>query len=247
MMYTPSYHFLRQTTSTNDEARDPRYVHGDLIAAEHQTAGRGQRGHAWSSGEGDNLLVSQVWEPRFLPAREQFLLVETVALALTDLLGFYAIPAKIKWTNDIYVGDRKLVGILIENDLKGDHIARSVVGIGLNVNQTAFDPELLNPTSMKLLHGTAFDRQEVLFRLGDCLAARYDELERGFGERLQREYHERLYRLGECHPYRHPDGRTVDAILRGVRPSGELLLELPDGRVEGYLFQEIGFVIGGKG
>ena len=111
-MHRTRYHFLEETTSTNDEARNPRYGHGDAICAERQTAGRGQRGHTWSSEEGRNLMFSLVWEPRFLPVSEQFLLSEAVALALTDLFGGYGIDARIKWTNDIYAGDRKLVGIL---------------------------------------------------------------------------------------------------------------------------------------
>ncbi len=107
-MHRTRYHFLEETTSTNDEARNPRYGHGDAICAERQTAGRGQRGHTWSSEEGRNLMFSLVWEPRFLPVSEQFLLSEAVALALTDLFGGYGIDARIKWTNDIYAGDRKL-------------------------------------------------------------------------------------------------------------------------------------------
>ena len=109
---------IDETTSTNDEARNPRYGHGDAICAERQTAGRGQRGHTWSSEEGRNLMFSLVWEPRFLPVSEQFLLSEAVALALTDLFGGYGIDARIKWTNDIYAGDRKLVGIVTNRDLR---------------------------------------------------------------------------------------------------------------------------------
>ena len=222
-MHRTRYHFLEETTSTNDEARNPRYGHGDAICAERQTAGRGQRGHTWSSEEGRNLMFSLVWEPRFLPVSEQFLLSEAVALALTDLFGGYGIDARIKWTNDIYAGDRKLVGILIEHNLTGDRLSRTIVGIGVNVNQTRFDPSLPNPSSMCLETGCEYDRQA-----------------------LQADYRRRMYRLGERHRYRYPDGRTVEAVLRGVRPSGELLLELPDGRTEGYLFREIEFVIEGK-
>ena len=182
-------------------------------------------GHTWSSEEGRNLMFSLVWEPRFLPVSEQFLLSEAVALALTDLFGGYGIDARIKWTNDIYAGDRKLVGILIEHNLTGDRLSRTIVGIGVNVNQTRFDPSLPNPSSMRLETGCEYDRQEVLHRLGDCLAARYEQLEKGDREALQADYRRRMYRLGERHRYRYPDGRTVEAVLRGVRPSGSLLVE----------------------
>lgn len=243
-MYRTRYHFLEETTSTNDEARDPRYVHGDLICAERQTAGRGQRGHVWSSRSGCNLLFSVVWEPRFLSVSEQFLLSEAVALALTDVFAAYGIGTKIKWTNDIYAGDRKIVGILIEHNLSGDRLARTIVGIGVNVNQVEFDPSLPNPSSMRLCTGREYDRREVLERLSGALAARYDQLERGMRAELQAEYRSRMYRLDERHEYRYPDGRRVEAVLRGVRPSGELLLEFEDGRCEGFLFREIEFVVG---
>ena len=101
MIEHPSFHYLTETTSTNDDARDARYGHGELILAERQTAGRGQRGHKWSSGEGLNLTFSLVLEPRFLPASGQFLLSEAVSLALVDTLARFGIGARIKWTNDI--------------------------------------------------------------------------------------------------------------------------------------------------
>ena len=107
---------IDETTSTNDEARDAKYRHGDIVWAERQTAGRGQRGHTWTSPEGENLTFSMVLEPRFLPVGEQFLLSEAVTLALTDTFAAYGIDTRIKWTNDIYIGDRKLVGILIEHN-----------------------------------------------------------------------------------------------------------------------------------
>ncbi|MDE5707076.1 MAG: biotin--[acetyl-CoA-carboxylase] ligase [Alistipes sp.] len=239
-------HHLTQTTSTNDEARDRRYAHGDIVWAERQTAGRGQRGHSWSSAEGFNLTFSLVWEPRFLKVAEQFLLSQAVALALTDLMAEEGIDARIKWTNDIYAGDRKAVGMLIENDLAGDRLARTIVGIGVNVNQTEFDPSLPNPCSMRQLTGREYDRRELLERLAGLLDARYRQLERGDRQTLREAYRRRLYRLDERHAYRYPDGRTVQAVLRDVRPTGELLLELPDGRTEGYLFREIEFVIAAK-
>ncbi len=239
------YH-IQSTTSTNDDARCARYVHGDIVWAEHQSAGRGQRGHSWSSAEGENLTFSLVWEPRFLPAGEQFLVCEAVALALTDTLAEFGIEARIKWTNDIYVGDRKLVGILIEHNLAGGSLARTIVGIGLNVNQTEFDPELPNPVSMAGVAGRRFDRREVLEHIAECCAARYGQLERGGKEALQADYRARMYRLGERHPYRLADGTPFMASLEGVRPTGELLLRRDDGTCAGYLFKEVEFVISAR-
>lgn len=229
--------------STNDEARDPRLAHGDVVWADEQTAGRGQRGHAWSSTPGENLTFSVVLRPTFLPAGEQFLLSEAVALALCDTFGAFGIAARIKWTNDLYVGDSKLSGMLFEHSFSGPTLSRSVVGIGINVNQTAFDPALPNPVSMALAAGRTFRREEVLDAFLAALRSRYALLEGGHAERLHRHYAERLYRLGEEHPFRHPDGSLFRATMLGVRPTGELVLRHADGTTRAYLFREVEFVV----
>lgn len=237
---------LATTTSTNDEARDARYRHGDVVWAERQTAGRGQRGHVWHSPEGENLTFSLVLEPQFLPIGEQFLLSEAVALALTDMFAHYGIATRIKWTNDIYAGDRKLVGILIEHHYAGATLDRTVAGIGINVNQRTFDPSLPNPVSMAQLTGRTYDRREVLEAFLAHLNEEYGRLEAGDAPRLQADYRARMYRLGERHPYRLADGTAVEAAIEGVRPSGELLLRHDDGTLRAYLFREVEFVIAGR-
>ena len=234
---------LASTTSTNDEARDPKYRHGDVVWAERQTAGRGQRGHAWSSAEGETLTFTLLLEPRFLPVGKQFLLSEAVALALVDTFGHYGIGTRIKWTNDIYAGDRKIVGMLLEHNYSGPNLARSIVGIGINVNQTAFDPALPNPVSMAQLAGRPFDRAEVLETFLMKCRVRYGQLERGEEALLQEDYRHRMYRLGERHRYRIPGRGECEAAIEGVRPTGELLLRHADGSLGEYLFGEIEFVV----
>ena len=234
---------IASTTSTNDEARDARYRHGDAVWAERQTAGRGQRGHVWYSPEGENLTFSLVLEPRFLPVGEQFLLSEAVALALTDMFETCDIPTRIKWTNDIYAGDRKIVGMLIEHNFSGPTLARSIVGIGINVNQTAFDPALPNPVSMAQLAGRTFDREKVLATFLECCNRRYGQLERGEWESLQASYREKMYRLGQRHVFRIPGKGEIEATIEGVRPTGELQVRHADGTPAEYLFGEIEFVI----
>ena len=236
------YH-LDTTTSTNDDARDPKYRHGDIIWAEHQTAGRGQRGHKWLSPEGENLTFTMVVEPRFLPVTEQFLLCEALSVALTDTFAAYGIATRIKWTNDIYAGDRKLEGVLIEHNYSGTTLSRSLLGIGINVNQTEFDPSLPNPVSMAQLTGRRYDRREVLETFERCMLARYGQLEHGDREALQHDYRERMYALGEMRPFRYPDGTLTHGTIEGVRPSGELILRHEDGTCREYLFKEIEFVI----
>lgn len=228
--------------STNSEARKPGYRHGDAIIAREQTAGRGQRGNKWSSNPGENLTFSLVWEPTFLEAKRQFLLSEAVALALVDTLRAYDLRPKIKWTNDIYVGNRKICGILIEHDLGTEgKLARTIVGIGLNINQKEFAEWVPNPTSMALLAGRTLDLNEVFQRLYDALEARYSQLQSDPAA-IEKEYGQLLYRLEELHTYALPNGKRFAGVIRGVRSSGELLVE-SEGMVVPYLFKEIEFII----
>lgn len=167
---------LEQTDSTNNRAAESRYGAGDVVIAERQEAGRGQRGNSWSSTPGENLTFSVVLRPDFLPAERQFRISKAVALAVADTIAEAGLRPAIKWPNDIYIGDRKVTGILIENDLMGPYLSRSVIGIGLNVNQTRFDPALPNPTSLAAEAGHPFDRAEVFISFYRHLAERYRTL-----------------------------------------------------------------------
>lgn len=232
--------------SSNDEACKPQYVEGDIILAQRQTAGRGKRGHTWESREGENLTFSLLLEPLFLSPSEQFLISECVALGVCDALLHYGIEAQIKWTNDIYIGDRKLAGILIEHKLQGSALARTVAGIGLNVNQKAFSDDLPNPISMAQATGREFDREEVLQTVATSLMARYEQLREGGAKELQADYHQRLYRLGQEHCYALPDGSRFRGIIRGVEPTGALRIENERGELLSFLFKEVEFVIQGR-
>lgn len=236
------YHF-DILSSTNDEAFDPRYGEGDVVWAGQQTAGRGQRGHKWLGGEGENLMFTAIFEPRFLPPVRQFLFSEAVALAIVDAMREWGIEAKIKWTNDIYVGDSKLAGILIEHRLVRGELARSIAGIGLNVNQTVFDDSLPNPVSMAQISGRQFDCREVLDSVAEKLQQRYMQLRQGEAGALQEEYHNTLYRLDEQHWFALPDGNSFRGTIRGVEASGALLVEEEEGAVGSYMFKEIEFVL----
>ncbi|MFI3279605.1 MAG: biotin--[acetyl-CoA-carboxylase] ligase [Rikenellaceae bacterium] len=230
-------------TSTNDQAQGEAYSHGDIIVAERQSAGRGQRGNRWLSGEGLNLTLSLVVEPRGIELRRQFLISQAVALAICDMLKSYGLEPRIKWTNDIYIGDEKIVGILIENRLTCGELARSVVGIGLNVNQREFDPELPNPTSMAVAKGESLDREEVLQRLAKSLRSRVEALLDGEAAKISEQYHSLLYRLEEAHLYKLKAKEPQVGKIVGVEPTGELRVEWESGETVGYLFGEIDFVI----
>lgn len=233
--------YLSETESTNNLARAPHYGEGDVILAEEQSGGRGQRGNHWESQPGCNLTFSLILTPTFLTVDQQFYLSKAVALAVADTLERFGINGSIKWPNDLYIGAKKTAGILIENDLMGPLIARSVVGIGLNVNQTQFSSGLPNPTSMGVECGSSLDRFEVFHTLYEALAKRYNALKEGQTKELDTAYLARLYQLNEERNYR--EGKTGEPFrgtIRSVRPSGELEVEhSSDGRLRRYLFKEI--------
>ncbi|MFA7115754.1 MAG: biotin--[acetyl-CoA-carboxylase] ligase [Bacteroidales bacterium] len=144
--------WYKSIDSTNLEAERNLSVTNDfsVLAAEFQTAGRGQRGNHWESAEGENLTFSIVLKPKGLKAVNQFVISEVVSVGICDYLKNYEIEAQIKWPNDIYVGNKKICGILIENKIFTDRLAASIVGIGLNLNQTEFISDARNPTSLLL-------------------------------------------------------------------------------------------------
>ena len=242
------YH-LDTTTSTNDDARDEKYREGDVVWADFQTAGRGQRGHEWHSRKGENLTFSVVLEPTFVPIAEQFAVSEVVALSLVDMLAEYGIVARIKWTNDIYVGNRKLVGILIEHSLATTTLRRTIVGVGINVNQTEFDASLPNPVSMAQLLGKQLNAEEVLQRFLAHLQCNYEALREMQNAKckmqnvLHERYNELLYRLNEYHTYALPSGERFEAKILGTASSGALQLENKKKEIKEYLFKEIEFII----
>ena len=242
------YHFSI-TASTNDDARDEKYREGDVVWADFQTAGRGQRGHEWHSRRGENLTFSVVLEPTFVAIAEQFSVSEVVALSLVDMLAEYGIEARIKWTNDIYVGDRKLVGILIEHSLATTTLRRTIVGIGINVNQTEFDAALPNPVSMAQLLDRELNVEEVLQSFLKHLQCNYEVLREMQNAkcRMQNVLHERynslLYRLNEYHTYALPSGERFEAKILSTASNGALRLEDKQGKIKDYLFKEVEFII----
>lgn len=156
--------------STNDEVRMhiSELDNLSVIAAEYQTKGRGQGDHKWHSRSGENLTFTVALkfggDSQLLPldVKDSLLITEVTTLALRLYLANKGIEARIKWPNDIYVGDRKICGMLIENILDKSQVIASIVGIGLNINQTEFPADLPNPTSVKLLTGRDYSTREEL-------------------------------------------------------------------------------------
>ncbi len=272
--------WYEELDSTNNEAirMADSLDNLSVIAASYQTAGRGQRGNSWQAAHGENLTFSVFL--RFplasapdesantgIPAADQFRLSETATLAQCRFLQGKGIDARIKWPNDIYVGNRKISGMLVENSLNGGNLSTSVVGIGMNVNQTAFPPELPNPVSMKLLTGKEYDIRALLEEFMDEFCASLELLELP-ADRLREIYESGMYRRGEktwfadlsgrpaylpANPFVQPlmtdiSGENVrqgvfEGTVTGISGSGLLKVMLADGSVREFGFKEIAYII----
>ena len=227
---------IDETDSTNRWLKD----HGEgtmVVATDYQTAGKGCGSNAWESERGKNLTFSMLIHPDGIAAREQFHITEVVSVALCRTLQPYIYnKVEIKWPNDIYVGDRKLCGILIENRLQGNVIVDCIIGIGLNVNQRVFLSDAPNPVSMYQLTGQETDREALLADFLQTFDQEWQNKTNGS------EYRELLYRKGKDGLYEAKTGRFV-AKLTDVLPDGRLLLVDEEGKEHTYAFKEVSFII----
>ena len=241
---------LSTVDSTNNYARaEARRLWGvageaSIIAvrADEQTAGRGQRGNVWLSHAGENLLVSLLVRPASLPVVRQFALSQAIALAVKSAMGYYGIDAVLKWPNDIYVGGRKLAGILVELDYTGTVVESAVVGVGLNVNEEEFPPMEKVPVSMKMLLGASYEVEDVLSALLDGFSYYYAMLQRGEYDALATDYKRSLMGCGESVRFRVGE-HSFEAVIKDVESDGRLRLLRADGSEGLYAFKEVEMVI----
>lgn len=220
--------------------------HGHAVMALAQTAGRGQRGNHWEAEPGMNVTLSLLLRPAGLPINQQFLISEAVALGVADVLRDLMPGRKdiaIKWPNDIYVGDKKIAGILIENSLLGADIRSCVVGLGLNVNQGLFRSDAPNPVSLYQLTGRLHDVPTVAQMLVDAMLRRYEAAMADHGA-THGEYFGNLYRAdGLFHLFRDMKTmRTFQARITAVAPTGHVTLTLPDFSQRRYAFKEVAYL-----
>lgn len=236
--------YLPSCQSTNDEASaliahsDP--AEGTLVITDNQTAGRGQRGNQWEAQAGQNLTVSAILRPVFLSASEQFWLNIALSLGIYDTLQpLLGDALRVKWPNDIYVGNQKLGGILIENILHGYNIEWSIVGMGLNINQTEFGYSTATSLQLQSPLSNTYDLPGLLSRLCETLEQRYLQLRSGQRDTLKINYLQILYRYQEEHPFE-SEGQVFRGTIVGVDATGRLAIAT-DGQVRYFGFKEVSF------
>ena len=221
---------LQSVDSTNNYAMAQAHAgtasHGTLFFAYEQWAGKGQRGKTWNSIPGQNIILSTLLQPVFLPITRQFSLSACVALACYDLFSGYAGEKEttIKWPNDLYWRDRKAGGVLIENSFKGDQWSLAIAGTGININQVLFPETARNPVSLKQITGQDFDVLRLARDFAAHLDRRYNELEAGGGMKLIAEYNSRLYKRGEAVRLK-KDNAAFETTVKEVDTSGELVTQ----------------------
>lgn len=237
---------LDRVDSTNNYAmaliRKGMAVDGTSVFAHEQFEGKGRMGKQWKSKAGENILLSVVTRVDGTPLLRQFELSMAVALAGYDFLHRHLQKnISIKWPNDLFIGDRKAGGILIENILQGTYWQWAVIGIGLNINQLTFISQTPAATSLRIESGRSYEPLVLAAQLKDVLMGKIRAWKSGEGQSFSKVYNERLYARGEKVKLRNGN-RTFETTIVGVTSEGELITR--DSLVRQWSMGEIQWVIG---
>lgn len=238
------YHYIPSTQSTNTLLKEllktETLSEFFSVRTAFQTAGKGQTGNSWESERGKNLLFSMVLYPHHIAINNQFVISQIVSLGILNALKKYVDNIEIKWPNDIYYGNKKLGGILIENSLRGARIEYSIVGIGLNINQQLFKSNAPNPVSLIQLTGKKVNVKDLFSEIVSNICSSYTLADI---TNLKTEYFNCLYRKKGFYLYKNNLNEVFEAKLVKVESDGQLLLEDKEGKQSGYYFKEIEFIL----
>jgi BirA family biotin operon repressor/biotin-[acetyl-CoA-carboxylase] ligase len=225
--------YIKSTDSTNTllkqmaaEGNPPEFIY-----AGYQTAGRGQTGNSWESVANKNLLCSILLPPN----KNLYFLNIAVGVAMLRVIGD---DFTIKWPNDIYYGNKKVAGILVENAIIGNEIRYSIAGIGLNVNQTTFVSDAPNPISLKQIRGQEYDIEWLMNQLLEAVHSVLNESE----QEVWSYYKSHLYRREGFWPYEDKKGK-FEAAIQDVLPTGEIILRDTNGQIRQYEFKQIKYIL----
>ena len=240
---------LKETPSTNIHAfkliKEKDIDEGTVISAISQHSGKGTGSNKWESETGKNLTVSIILKPDFLLLNKQFMLNIIASLAVRDMISELLQSkeeVKIKWPNDIYVGNKKISGILIENTIFGNTLKYSIIGIGININQEVFISDAPNPVSLKIISNKNFYLKECLTILCFHIKVRYMQLMNSEYNLLNKDYLSALYRKNELAKFNFKN-KSISAVIKGISEEGKLIIETNNNEIIECNFKEIEFVI----
>lgn len=242
-------HRLARVGSTNkyafDLCKNREAKEGDVFLAKEQYEGRGYHANCWLSETGKNLTFSLILQPDFILPARQFVITQFISLAIVDLINelIQYENVSIKWPNDIYINDLKVGGVLVQNTIIGNAFENSIIGIGLNVNQKEFPPELPNPTSIIHYFNKELELDDLLNDLLKSIDERYERFMMvNDTEALEKEYLDHLYRYNEICHFTDIKGNFKGRIT-GIGEYGELMVVDENGTTRSYHFKEIEFLI----
>jgi len=236
---------LQSVDSTNNYAMAQVHAgtakHGTVYFAREQTAGKGQRGKSWISSPGDNIMMSAIIEPAFLLSTQQFILSAAIAVSCCDFLSsIFSGDWSIKWPNDLYWGDRKAGGILIENTINGNDWLFAIVGIGINVNQHQFPEHIQNAISIKQITGNTMSAVDLAKQLCIEIEKKYTALKDGKAEQLLNQYNLVLYKRNETVRLKKAN-IIFETTIREVTRQGQLITN--DATQRSFDFGEVEWLI----
>ncbi|HOK37174.1 MAG: biotin--[acetyl-CoA-carboxylase] ligase [Bacteroidales bacterium] len=235
---------LKEINSTNfysSELIKNKIINQETIVfAYKQTDGKGLGNNKWLSEPFKNILMSII---TFLEIRvtDFFKLNLIVSLAVIEYLKLFGVKAKIKWPNDIYVNNQKICGILIENNISGNFISSSIIGIGLNVNQVYFDESIPNPVSLKIITGIDYNIKEQIKVLGEIVLQKIKQNKNAAFEILKNEYLKVLFLYNEYTEFQDNSNKFKGKII-DIENNGHIVIEKFEGDVSKYFFKEVKFL-----
>ncbi|MBN2165750.1 MAG: biotin--[acetyl-CoA-carboxylase] ligase [Marinilabiliaceae bacterium] len=246
-MSKPKYIFLKETSSTNNKMKELIETSSpeefSIIQTTHQYAGRGQMGNCWESEKDKNLTFSIFLKPTFLPIQDQFIISKITSLAIIKSLEKFCIEKlKIKWPNDIYVDNKKIAGILIENSIMGKQLFNSIIGIGLNINQIIFSNNAPNATSLAIINNKTYDINPILNDIVNNIINYYILIQQNKTSEIDKKYLQLLYRINENANYKDNSG-IFNGIIKGVDSFGRLLIKTANNEIRCYEFKDVAFII----
>ncbi len=241
---------INATSSTNSYLKSllkENHAQDELVViTDEQTRGRGQVGTSWHSQKGKSLTFSIYKQFSELIVSRQFYLSMAVSIAVKETLESFAIPElKVKWPNDILSANKKLCGVLIENVFQDKHIKGSIIGIGLNVNDSHL-ANLPNATSMKIATQKHFEIEQVFNELLNNLLKNLSLIENTQLKPIEERYLKNLYRINQISVFENAQKKCFNGIIKGVSEEGKLLVETEDERILAFDLKEIKLLSGLK-
>ena len=239
-----NYQYIPTTQSTNiflkEKLKTETLPEFFAVRTAFQTAGKGQIGNSWEAERGKNLLCSMLLYPHHIAIQEQFIISQIISVAIVNTLKEYCTGFEIKWPNDIYFGNKKIGGILIENSLRASQIEYSIIGIGLNINQKVFKSDAPNPISLAQIIGKNVSVKTILSKLIYQIKEFHQTSNYS---PIKQNYLKYLFRGNGIYRFKTPQSEVFEASIYKIEDDGQLILKTKNNVIQSFYFKEVEFVL----